>query len=404
MISAFVISFIISSFAYRKGSLTGPGALTAFVLGYGTFASPSYVPTAILLFFFFTSSKLTRVGKKRKETLEELESQSHGRDPVQVLCNGLVGTVCAMVYSRQLVNILSQASLPQSPQGLVTLSADPVISISWWGMLGHYCCCCADTWASELGILSPDPPRIITTLAHAPPGTNGAVSSMGLVASVGAGLSLGLVVLGVGWTEGSLTIPNPLAFVLMCGSLGLLGSLVDSVLGATVQATYQRNDRITHGPGKGAKLIMGHALLSNNQTDMLRHNLSLTRLPRIASGLSMSTKASQTGHRPFVNLEPIGAALGRSVLLSGLPTDVHPMDVHELLQDYDVAQGIEPWLVPLSLVKGSPYHRFVVKLTDSQEAERVVQRFHQWKWVNLPQKHRNSRSTSTPVLTAELLY
>lgn len=68
--------------------------------------------------------------------------------------------------------------------------------------------------------------------------------------------------------------------------------------------------------------------------------------------------------------------------------------------------GAHPFLTfsfPPSRSPGSPYHRYVIKLADSQEAERLVQRLHQWEWKSYPRRSHNP-SALAPILLAELLY
>ena len=72
-----------------------------------------------------------------------------------------------------------------------------------------------------------------------PKGTNGGVSFVGLLCSFGGGLAVG-VAYYVGVVLGSAQLqlrdsPNQLYIILLGGAGGLIGSLIDSLLGATVQ-------------------------------------------------------------------------------------------------------------------------------------------------------------------------
>ena len=106
----------------------------------------------------------------------------------------------------------------------------------------HFACCLGDTLASELGILSKSKPLLITNLKPVPPGTNGAISTMGTIASIVGGALVGLltgITVILENAQCSREAAGYLLFEVVAWGMfaGLFGSLVDSFLGATIQQT-----------------------------------------------------------------------------------------------------------------------------------------------------------------------
>jgi uncharacterized membrane protein len=107
-----------------------------------------------------------------------------------------------------------------------------------------------DTWASELGVLNKSLPRLVTApWRRVPAGTNGGMSEVGTLASLVAGLFIGAGFAGAGWLwvvgdgEGGFGAGWQWGFVWLGALGGLGGSLLDSLLGATLQATWYDKDR-----------------------------------------------------------------------------------------------------------------------------------------------------------------
>jgi uncharacterized membrane protein len=143
------------------------------------------------------------------------------------------------------------------------------------GIVAHHATCLADTLASELGILSKTPPVLVTKpWQHVPSGTNGGVTVMGFVWSALGGFVIGASTILLDFMSGISPL-NPCAMILFGTTCGLVGSLVDSILGATVQQTYwdpdtklvyQADDE--YKPAS-AKLITGFDILNNEQVNLV---------------------------------------------------------------------------------------------------------------------------------------
>ena len=203
----FILAIIIAYLAYRAHSLSQSGAIAATIVGTVVFGFGGLQWAILLMIFFITSSVLSRAFRKRKQNLDEKFSKGHERDAGQVFGNGGLATAFVLVH----------ALWPESIVG-------------WAGFAAALAAVNADTWATELGVLNPTPPRLITDLKkRVEKGTSGGVSLFGTLASL---LGAAIIALPAAWFTGNwLLLP-------LISLAGLAGSLFDSLLGATAQAMY----------------------------------------------------------------------------------------------------------------------------------------------------------------------
>jgi uncharacterized protein (TIGR00297 family) len=206
----FLLAILIAFVAYRAHSLNKSGAFAATLTGTIIFGIGGWQWAILLLAFFITSSALSRAFKKRKQGLDEKFSKGHERDAGQVFGNGGIATAFVVLHF-----------------------FFPGASWTWIGFAAALAAVNADTWATELGVLNPNPPRMITNPTKVvEKGTSGGISIVGTLASLAGSALIGILAAFLYPTVDSVSI-----FIIVTLS-GLAGSLFDSLLGATVQAMY----------------------------------------------------------------------------------------------------------------------------------------------------------------------
>ncbi|XP_052860398.1 transmembrane protein 19 [Anopheles cruzii] len=258
----------------RSGAVLG--LLCAIILSIS-----SHAFLACLAAFFFSSSRATKFRGHLKRKIEEDFRDGGQRNWAQVICNAGMATQLALLY-------LLDCGYGERPIDFVRLYRSSWLGV---GIMGSFACCNGDTWASELGtVIGSGDPFLITTRKRVPRGTNGAVSFVGLVASFLGGTLVGLVYfLTVRYTvEASVyeRSPNQWPLIVFGGIAGLLGSLVDSLLGATLQYSgYTEQGFVVERPGKNVQHISGVRILDNHSVNLISCIITGIAMPSIAMNL-----------------------------------------------------------------------------------------------------------------------
>lgn len=250
------LSATIGLLAYRAGALAGSGAAGAVLLGTLILGFGGWPWAILLVAFFVSSSLLSMAGRSRKRRLLGEAAKGSRRDLAQTLANAGVAGLLALA-----------AGLMGNGARLY-----PVMALAYAGALAA---ANADTWATEIGVLAAQPPRLITTGARVAPGVSGGVTLAGTLAALaGAAFIGGIAALLPGWDLAALAAPG-WAWVAIAAAAGLAGALFDSLLGATLQATYwcpaceKQTEQPVHRCGQTTQLVRGRRWLDNDGVNLL---------------------------------------------------------------------------------------------------------------------------------------
>jgi uncharacterized protein (TIGR00297 family) len=225
---------------YRMTLLDARGSLVAGLLGTTIVLSNDLRWLFPGLVFFVTSSALSRVGRDRKRDAERRQQKGHVRDFSQVLANGGIAWV------------------------LLLGSAFVGLDFLFWGYAGAFAAAAADTWGTEIGTLSRSDPVNIRTLRRAPAGTSGAVTALGTVGAVGGATVIAVLAAPFVSGGGMASLMSVAIFV----AAGVVGSSIDTILGATLQALYVDDaGALTERP-EGNRLIRGFSWLTNDRVNL----------------------------------------------------------------------------------------------------------------------------------------
>ncbi len=241
-----MLSSAIAVAAYAMHALSLSGALGAVLTGTLIFGVGGWAWGILLIAFFVSSSALSRVRGALKVGLAEKFAKTGRRDLAQALANGGWGAVLAMI-----------AVLAPDRWPIFAAFAGAMAAVN------------ADTWATELGVLSPHAPRLITSGKRVAVGTSGAVSLWGTLAAAGGALFIGVAAGVLSPLEGTLARDQALWLVAAALLGGLAGSLIDSVLGATIQGVYwcdhdqKETEKKIHTCGERTRLLRGWERFDN---------------------------------------------------------------------------------------------------------------------------------------------
>ena len=202
-VSGMLLAPAVAYVAFRARSLSGSGAFAAALVGAAAMAA-GWSWGALIIAYFVSSSALSRyrAADKAARTMGRVD-KGGARDAAQVFANGGIVALLAVAFA---------------------ITQEPI----WQALAaGALAASAADTWATEIGVLSAAAPRAILGWEPVPPGTSGGVTPLGFGAGAAGAAMVTIAAAALRW---------PPAAVVAAFTGGIAGCVVDSIVGGTLQS------------------------------------------------------------------------------------------------------------------------------------------------------------------------
>lgn len=213
ILSGFALSILLAYTTFLGNWITLDAARSVIILGTIILGFGGWILSFAVIFFFISSSLLTRkkrlqgIADKKDEELLASHDLQKRRDGYQVWANGFWIAIFVILWF--LLN--SQAFL---------IAAFAVAATAT-----------ADTWATELGSLHAGKTWLITSMEPVTPGTDGGVSFRGTIAALLGSAAIASFLIFFSY-------PLGVGVIVIVFLAGFLGCIADSVLGALFRNRY----------------------------------------------------------------------------------------------------------------------------------------------------------------------
>ncbi|MCD6478728.1 MAG: DUF92 domain-containing protein [Candidatus Diapherotrites archaeon] len=209
------ILLIFSVVSFIKKLLDRDGVIIANIFGLAIYLLGNFSSFLVVVIFFAVAEFATKVGRSK------------------------VG----IAHERRTIGNIVGNGMP----ALISLASGSLA-----GFYGGLSAALADTLSSEIGMLSQTKPRLITDLKReVEPGTDGGITPLGLLAGLFGALFIGMIYFLL---HGSIAA---LGIITVCG---VIGCIVDSILGATFELKGKLNNMQVNFLGSASGALLAHLL------------------------------------------------------------------------------------------------------------------------------------------------